>query len=263
MTDRLWVDGLLYPTVQDTGVDVAAPARINFVNCTVAGDSDVVTVTAASGGGGGAPDVSSATGTLATAHGGTGLTTIGTALQLVRVNSGATGLEYAAAALTLADLFVSPANIGALKGNSPSGNFTVGMRFNFLRPCTWTGVRIGTKYASTKSWKVRAYNYTDSTALANASSGAVTNGVIAVMFSSPVAITNIGKIYICSAYDLSGGVTASETNSGSTSPVLGLAGVLGPNVYMIDNGCFGSGDAEATSNSSSDHMFVEPIFTVP
>lgn len=160
----------------------------------------------------------------------------------------------------LSKFYVSPAEIGYARAFTTAGNFTVGLRFRFLRACTWTGVRLGVSYASTKLWKVRAYNLTDSAALTNTTSSAVSQGVIDVLFGTPQSITNIAKDYLASAYETTGGIFAGS----ATFPVeLNTSTLWSPNVWAVDNSMFVAGDGAPTTSGSSTRMSVEPIYTIP
>jgi hypothetical protein len=163
--------------------------------------------------------------------------------------------------------FISPAERGVIRAAGNAGDFSVGIKFVFTRPCTWTGVRFGAPYAGTKAWKARAYDLTAASALATATSGPLASGLNSVLFGAPVAITDASHIYVASIYDTTPGFFPGYVPVGGSGPDSwsGSAGgiLLGPNVWLLDDTFFAAGDAQPAGGGSSNKMAVEPIFTVP
>jgi hypothetical protein len=155
---------------------------------------------------------------------------------------------------------VSPADQGVYWGAGTAGNFTVGMAFYFLRPCTWTGVRFGAVWAGAKTWKVRAYAVPGAVALGIATAAGLVSGTNTILFAAAIPITTPQSLYVVSAYDMSGALFA---GAAPAAPALSVVGPLGPSVYLADDSYYAAGDAQPTGGGSSNRMAVEPVFTVP
>jgi hypothetical protein len=181
------------------------------------------------------------------------------------------------AGVGFADLFVSPANEGAaaaIPAGTETGDFTVGIGFQFLRPCSWTGVRFAALWTSvgTRIWRARASIVSlPASEIGNVLSAPLPAnvGVHTILWPAPIPIVNINFRYAVCVYDTTAG--ADKRYAGYTTPAgYGLVDyeehmLLGPSVWKFQHHSYVGGDVVFTnpSNASTDTMAVEPLFTVP
>jgi hypothetical protein len=166
----------------------------------------------------------------------------------------------------LSTFSASPADIGAARNENLAGNFTVGMRFQFMRPCIWTGVRFFANYVGSKTWKVRAWNATDSVSLGIKTGPSVPQGTHTILFDTPIVIADATDEFKVSAYDTAGLVYAAMLNT--RVPALNVAGLLAPNLWLLDDSMYSAGDPGAgvdpiATSGSTSRMAVEPVFFIP
>lgn len=192
---------------------------------------------------------------------GTGL--MGAGIIIASASSGQVIVSGSGTAPGNQALWISPANIGASVGAVDAGNFTVGMIFQLINSGTINGVRFYGTWSGLKQFKVRVINWTTGKGLGDVTSVGLSQGINTVVLTASVSITNLAHVYGVSAWDITGSIFCARpaAAAGTNAYPLNVPGIIGPGIFMHGDATFVAGDGIMNSNSSSERMFVEPVFT--